>query len=442
MPPALHAASADPPQHEAGKNGRAPQLLRLLTCGSVDDGKSTLIGRLLYDCRAVFADQIAAIEHASRRRGDEQIDLSLFTDGLRWEREQGITIDVAHRYFSTATRRYILIDSPGHVQYTRNMVTGASHADLAIILVDARHGVQEQTHRHAYLAALLGIRSLIVAVNKMDLVQWREDAFTTVRTAFEALRSELHGAEVTYVPVSALKGDNIVHRSGAAAWYTGPSILELLEAAPTHYLDGAGPARFPVQLVIRPRGRSPGEHDFRGYAGAVASGTFRVGDRVTAMASGRSSVIETIRILDDRLQQCRAPQSVVMTLADDIDIGRGDMLVHAGAPAPSVRELRATVVWMGPSTAQPGRRYLMRHTTHFTPAILSGIDSLLDIHTLRPGPAIAALQPNDIADVRIRVAAPIFADTYEAARSTGSFILIDEATNDTVAAGLIRHCEG
>ena len=284
----------------------APQLLRLLTCGSVDDGKSTLIGRLLYDCRAVFADQIAAVEHASTRRGDEKIDLSLFTDGLRWEREQGITIDVAHRYFSTASRRFILIDCPGHAQYTRNMVTGASHADLAVILVDARLGVQEQTHRHAYLAALLGIRELIVAVNKMDLVGWEESAFLKVRESFEKLRHELHGANVTYVPVSALMGDNIVHRSANAPWYTGSALLELLEAAPAHYLESDGPARFPVQYVIRPRGRAgaEGEHDFRGFAGSMASGTFKVGDKVMAMSSGRTSTIESIRILDQRLEEC------------------------------------------------------------------------------------------------------------------------------------------
>jgi sulfate adenylyltransferase subunit 1 len=425
------------------------QLLRLLTCGSVDDGKSTLIGRLLYDSLAVFADQIAAIEQASKRRGGGgggvaagEIDLSLFTDGLRWEREQGITIDVAHRYFSTASRRFILIDCPGHAQYTRNMVTGASHADLAVILVDARLGVQEQTHRHAYLAALLGIKELIVAVNKMDLVGWEEAAYLKVREAFEKLRHELHGANVTYVPVSALNGDNIVHRSTSAPWYTGPALLELLEAAPAHYLESDGPARFPVQYVIRPRaivGHDDGErHDFRGFAGAVASGTFKVGDRVMAMSSGRTSTIESIRILDEKLDVCRPPQSVVMTLTDDIDIGRGDMLVkHDDAPV-ATREIGATVVWMGPSPMVAGKRYLLRQTTQFTPAMVSRIETKVNIHTFAHEAAGEKLEANDVANIHIRAASPLFVDLYDDCRATGSFVLIDEATGETCGAGLVR----
>ena len=424
------------------------QLLRLLTCGSVDDGKSTLIGRLLYDSLALFADQIAAIEQASKRRGgggDEKIDLSLFTDGLRWEREQGITIDVAHRYFSTASRRFILIDCPGHAQYTRNMVTGASHADLAVILVDARLGVQEQTHRHAYLAALLGIRELIVAVNKMDLVGWEEGAYLKVRESFEKLRHELHGANVTYVPVSALKGDNIVHRSVNAPWYAGPALLEMLENAPAHYLESDGPARFPVQYVIRPRVGGglegvDGEHDFRGFAGSVAAGVFKVGDKVMAMSSGRSSTIESIRILDRRLEECRPAQSVVLTLADDIDIGRGEMLAkHDDAPV-ATRELGATVVWMGPSPMVVGKKYLLRHTTHFTPVIVSRIESVLNIHTFvhEPVGEGAGLEPNDIANIHLRAATALFVDLYEDCRATGSFVLIDEATGETCGGGLIR----
>lgn len=428
---------------DGSASARAPQLLRLLTCGSVDDGKSTLIGRLLYDCRAVFADQIAAIEKASLRRGEEKIDLSLFTDGLRWEREQGITIDVAHRYFSTATRRYILIDSPGHVQYTRNMVTGASHADLAVILVDARHGVREQTHRHAYLAALLGIRSLIVAVNKMDLVGWERGAFEGVREAFEKLRPRLHGADVQYVPVSALLGDNICSRSERSAWYVGGEgrpLLAMLESAPTHYLEGTGPARFPVQYVIRPRGKTPGEHDFRGFAGQMASGTLRVGDRVAAASSGRESTIESIRILDKRLEECRPPQSVVITLADDIDIGRGEMLTRAAEPMQGARELTATVVWMGAAPLTVGRRYLLRHTTHFLPAVVASIESRLDIHTLRQEGAsggAANLVANEIGVVRLKCASPVLGDVYDACRATGSFVLIDEVSNETSGAGLI-----
>ncbi len=428
------------------------QLLRLLTCGSVDDGKSTLIGRLLYDSRAVFADQIAAIEQATKRRGggaggsagEEKLDLSLFTDGLRWEREQGITIDVAHRYFSTESRRFILIDCPGHAQYTRNMVTGASHADLAVILVDARLGVQEQTHRHAYLAALLGIKELIVAVNKMDLVGWEEGAYLKVRGAFEKLRHELHGANVTYVPVSALNGDNIVHRSANAPWYMeagGPALLELLESAPAHYMESDGPSRFPVQYVIRPRGAaaaSDEDHDFRGFAGSMAAGTLKVGDTVMAMSSGRTSKIESIRILDQRLQECRPPQSVVLTLTDDIDIGRGEMLAkHDDAPI-STRELGATVVWMGPSPMQAGKRYTLRHTTHFTPAIVSRIETKVNINTFAHEAAGETLQPNEVANIHIRAASALFVDMYDDCRATGSFVLIDEATGETCGAGLVR----
>jgi sulfate adenylyltransferase large subunit len=427
-------AAASPAPHPAG----AVQLLRLLTCGSVDDGKSTLIGRQLYDCRAVFADQVAAIEKASRRRGEEKIDLSLFTDGLRWEREQGITIDVAYRYFSTANRRFILIDSPGHAQYTRNMVTGASNADAAVILVDVRYGVQEQTHRHACIAALLGIRTLIVAVNKMDAVEWSAAAFESCRNAFEKLRPELAGAEVIYVPVSALCGDNIVHRSTHMPWYTGPALLELLETAPIHALDRAWPGRFPVQLVIRPRRGAP-DPDFRGYAGSVASGSFRIGDRVVAASTGRASTIVSIHLHDQRLEECRAPQSVVLTLADDIDVGRGEMLTRADEAPDSTRDLRATLVWMSEHPLQVGRRYLLRHTTHFTPAVVSTIHTRLDIHSLehRPHTDASTLQTNDIGRVTIRTAAPLQVDPYSRCRATGSLVLIDEAAGDTVGAAMV-----
>ena len=417
-------------------------LLRLLTCGSVDDGKSTLIGRLLYDCRAVFADQLAAVETASKRRGGEVIDLSLFTDGLRWEREQGITIDVAYRYFSTATRRFILIDCPGHAQYTRNMVTGASHADLAVILIDARHGVKEQTRRHAYVAAMLGIPELVVAVNKMDLVGWDRSIFESIKADFEKLRPHLHGARASYVPVSALNGDNIVSVSDKTPWHDGSTILSLLEAAQTEARDSVGPARFPVQCIIRPRGRDEREHDFRGYAGQVASGAFRVGDRVRSMASGQESVIQEIRILDARLAECRAHQSVVMTLRDELDIGRGDLLCRADAARPptAATEFDADIVWMG---AQPmgnggGKRYLLRHTTRFTPALVSAPESVVDLDTLQPKAGVQMLAPNDIGRVRIRCATEVFVDGYDACKATGSFVLIDSATCETVGAGLIR----
>ncbi len=428
-------------------NLKSIQLLRLLTCGSVDDGKSTLIGRLLFDSRALFADQLDAIEKASKRRGEQQIDLSLLTDGLRWEREQGITIDVAYRYFTTANRRFILIDSPGHAQYTRNMVTGASNADATVILVDVRHGVQEQTHRHAVLAALLGIRTLIVAVNKMDLVNWSEAAFNSVREAFEKIRPELAAAgdvNIAYVPVSALKGDNIVNRSTSAPWYTGPAILDLLESAPTGTHDASAPARFPVQCVIRPRTKASDGHDFRGYAGMVASGSFKVGDRVTAASTGRSSTIESIHLHDKTppLTECRAAQSVIITLADDLDIGRGEMLVHnkGGSDVPEpIREFDATIVWMSPTKLATGRKYLLRHSTHFTPAVVAAIHSRLDVHTLASVPATEAreLECNDIARVSIRTAAPLLADPYRRCRATGSFVLIDEGSGDTVGAGMI-----
>lgn len=426
-------------------------LLRLLTCGSVDDGKSTLIGRLLYDCRAVFADQIAAVETATKRRGGavgeagsagqkgEKIDLSLFTDGLRWEREQGITIDVAYRYFSTATRRFILIDCPGHAQYTRNMVTGASHADLAVILIDARHGVKEQTRRHAYVAALLGIPELVVAVNKMDLVGWDRAVFDTIRADFEKLRPHLHGANVAYVPVSALDGDNVVSASEKTPWHDGSTILGLLESAPTEARDGAGPARFPVQSVIRPRA-GEANRDFRGYAGQVASGAFRIGDRVRAMSSGHESVVDGIHILDQRLDECRAHQSVVMTLKDEIDVGRGDLLCTLPQPPREVSEFEADIVWMGaqPMPVGGSRRFLLRHTTRFTPATVTAPESVIDLDTLTPRTGVAALGPNDIGRVRVRSATPLFVDAYDDCKATGSFVLIDAATCETVGAGLIR----
>lgn len=427
------------------------QLLRLLTCGSVDDGKSTLIGRLLYDSRAVFADQIAALESASKRKGEMDLDLSLLTDGLRWEREQGITIDVAYRYFSTATRRFVLIDSPGHVQYTRNMATGASNADAAVVLVDARHGVQEQTLRHLFLAALLGVHTLIVAVNKMDLVGWDRAAFEAVPEALERVRGRLgfdggnaNAPELTYVPISALDGDNLVHASAKASWYTGPTILQLLEAAPARFGEAEGPARFPVQFVIRPRAsQSAALHDYRGYAGSLASGRLRVGDRVMAMSSGKSSTIARLHLHEQELAEAHAPQSIAITLADDIDIGRGEMVVSAGDAEPpwAVREFAAMVVWMTATPMTLGRRYLLRHTTQFTPAVVAGVEGVLDVHTLTLGPAAkepATLNANDIARVRVRTATPIFADAYRRCRGTGSFVLIDEGSGDTVALGLVE----
>lgn len=453
------AAIVDDARAEAMGKIHNGALLRLLTCGSVDDGKSTLIGRLLYDSRALFADQLAAVESASKRRGDEKIDLSLFTDGLRWEREQGITIDVAYRYFSTATRRFILIDSPGHIQYTRNMVTGASHADVAVLLVDARHGVQEQTHRHAYLVTLVGIRHLIVAVNKMDLVGHAQSAFDSVRDAFERFRAELAPdgrTEITYIPISALNGDNVVTRSEHTPWYTGPGLLEKLESIEPHAKDHTLPARFPVQWIIRPRGKSAEHHDYRGFAGQVASGTFRVGDRIVALSSGRTSTIASIRLFDRELTHCTPPQSVAIALQDDLDIGRGDILALADEqPAASeTQSFAATLVWLGNTPMKVGKRYLVRHGTLTAPALLSALESRLDIATLQRIPAATetgnvpasaqspaapavTLNANDIGTVRLRCASPLFVDPYHRCRATGSFILVDEATNETAAAGII-----
>lgn len=402
-------------------------LLRLATAGSVDDGKSTLIGRLLHDSKAILADQYADLNGR-----DGELDLSRLTDGLRAEREQGITIDVAYRYFATPARDFILADTPGHVQYTRNMVTGASTADVAIVLVDARHGVVEQTKRHAFIASLLGIPHLVVAVNKMDLVDFSEERFDEVVRDFSSFRAQLSSRDVAFIPISALEGDNVVDRSERMAWFAGRPLLQHLEAIDPADDRNLADLRFPVQLVIRSEG-----NDYRGYAGQVASGVVKPGDRVTVLPSGVSSVVEAVETLDGPLEEAFPPQSVTVRLADDVDVSRGDVLVAAeGAPEP-VREFEADVCWFADRPLRPGARYLLKHLTHTAEAVVDAILDVVDVHTLERGPAPSELGLNDIGRVRLRTRRPLLADPYARNRATGAFILIDETDNDTVAGGMI-----
>jgi sulfate adenylyltransferase large subunit len=402
-------------------------LLRLATAGSVDDGKSTLIGRLLHDSKAILADQYADLNGR-----DGELDLSRLTDGLRAEREQGITIDVAYRYFATPARDFILADTPGHVQYTRNMVTGASTADVAIVLVDARHGVVEQTKRHAFIASLLGIPHLVVAVNKMDLVEYSEERFDEIVRDFCAFRGHLASRDIAYIPISALQGDNVVEPSASMPWYGGEPLLRHLEAIDPADDRNLEDLRFPVQLVIRSEG-----NDFRGYAGQVASGVIRPGDRVRVLPSGVESTVASIDTLDGELEQAFPPQSVTVRLADDVDASRGDVLVHVdGAPEPQ-REIEADVSWFADKPLRPGSRYLLKHLTQTVDAVVDAIVDHVDVHTLERGPAPAELGLNDIGRVRLRVRRPLVTDPYSRNRVTGAFILIDEATNDTVAGGMV-----
>jgi sulfate adenylyltransferase subunit 1 len=408
-------------------------LLRVATAGSVDDGKSTLIGRLLHDAKAVFADQLEAVEDASRRRGYEEADLALLVDGLRAEREQGITIDVAYRYFATPRRSFVLADTPGHVQYTRNMVTGASTADVAVVLVDARKGLVEQSRRHATIAALLRVRHVVLAVNKMDLVAFDEGTFDAVCADFAELASRRGVRSWSAVPISALHGDNVVEASRRTPWYAGPPLLEHLEL-----LEIAAPApdgvRFPVQLVIRPR---TAEHpDYRGYAGRVEAGTLRVGDRVSVLPSGLSSTVEAIETADGPLAEAAAGRSVVVRLADDVDLSRGDVLA-AGTPPTVTRELTATVCWLSPEPLYPGARYRVRHTTRDVRAVVGAIESRLDVTTSRPEPA-DQLAMNDIGLITLRTAEPLVLDPYARHRATGALLLVDELTGATVAAGMVE----
>ena len=412
-------------------------LLRFLTCGSVDDGKSTLIGRLLYDTKAILADTLSAIEKTSQKRGQEAIDLSLLTDGLQAEREQGITIDVAYRYFATGTRKYIIADAPGHEQYTRNMVTAASTANLAIILVDARKGVLTQTRRHSTLAHLVGIPHLVVAINKMDLVGYAPETFARIKADYLAFAERQGIADVRFIPISALNGDMVVERGTHLDWYSGPTLLELLETAPAAHSEHPEPFRFPVQYVCRPRdAANPELHDYRGFMGQVASGRIAAGDAVTVLPSGRETTVKAVHLGGVDIGSAETEHSVTLLLADEIDISRGDMIVGRDAPPRATKDIRATVCWLSETPLDRARTYLVRHTTREVKAKLVTIHHRLDVNTQEKLPA-EKLAMNDIAEVDLRLAQPIFADPYTQNRATGAFILIDPQSNDTVGAGML-----
>ena len=413
-------------------------LLRLATAGSVDDGKSTLVGRLLYDSRSVLTDQLDAVERVSRDRGLEQTDLALLTDGLRAEREQGITIDVAYRYFATARRSFILADCPGHVQYTRNTVTGASTAAAVVLLVDARKGLLEQTRRHLAVASLLRVPHVVVAVNKIDLVDFDEATYLALAAQVGAAATDLGLADVRTLPVSALAGDNVVDRSGRTPWYGGPSLLELLEELPAGDDPSAEAFRFPVQVVLRPQGaaRDARHRDYRGYAGQIAAGVVTVGDAVIALPSGRRSTVVGIDTADGELAEAFAPQSVALRLADDIDLARGDLLAAvADAPVPT-RELAATIAWLSDRTLLPGTRVLLKHTTRTVQAVVRDVVGRLDLDSAEIVPA-EQLGLNDIGQVQLRLASPVVAEEYVDARRTGAFLLIDPHDGATLAAGMV-----
>jgi sulfate adenylyltransferase subunit 1 len=413
---------------------RTSELLRFATAGSVDDGKSTLIGRLLHDSKAILEDQLEHVIRTSERRGDGYVNLALLTDGLRAEREQGITIDVAYRYFQTPRRKFVIADTPGHEQYTRNMVTGASTADLSVILVDARKGVIEQTRRHAFIASLLRIPHLVVCVNKMDLVGYDEAAFDQVVEELTDWTARLDIRDITFIPISALHGDNVVDRSLEMPWYDGPSLLYHLEhvvIAPDRNLTDI---RFPVQWVIRPN--SDEHHDYRGYAGQVAGGVLHPGEEVMVLPSGQRTEIAAIETFRGQVETAFPEMSVTVRVADELDISRGDMLVDADDPPVAARELEAMVCWMGSAPLQPGARLVIKHTTRSTRARVEGLDYRVDVNTLRHQ-AADELALNEIGRLRIRTGAPLIVDPYSRNRTTGSFILIDEASNDTVAAGMV-----
>ncbi len=411
------------------------QLLRFTTAGSVDDGKSTLIGRLLYDSKAIFEDQLAAVENTSKRKGHEGVDLALFTDGLKDEREQGITIDVAYRYFTTPKRKFIIADTPGHIQYTRNMVTGASTANAALILVDARNGVIEQTKRHAFIASLLQIPHLIVCINKMDLVDYSETAYQKVLQQFEEFSSKLYVKDVRFLPISALNGDNVVNRSENMSWFQGAPLLHTLETMHISSDINKIDARFPVQTVIRPQ--REGFIDYRGYAGRVASGIFRPGDEVTIMPSGFTSVIKTIDTQGGALDEAYAPMSACITLADDIDISRGDMIVKTNNKPESTQEFDAMLCWLHNSPSKPRAKYTILHTSNEQKAMIKEVLYKIDINTYARDVKDKDLSMNDIARIKVRTTRPLLIDEYRDNRITGSFILIDDATHETVAAGMI-----
>ena len=411
-------------------------LLRFTTAGSVDDGKSTLIGRLLYDSKNIFEDQIQAVEESSKKRGDDHINLALLTDGLKAEREQGITIDVAYRYFATPKRKFIIADTPGHIQYTRNMVTGASTANLAIILVDARKGIVEQTCRHAFIANLLRIQHVIVAINKMDLVDYDESVYESIVENFKSFSSRLGNfIDVTFIPISALKGDNVVERSTNMSWYSGSTLLYHLESVYIGSDRNHVQARFPVQWVIRPH--SDEHHDFRGYAGRVAGGVFKPGDEVQVLPSGFTSEIESIHTADGPMDEVFAPFSCSLLLNDDIDVSRGDMIVKINNPPNRGQDIEAMLCWFSDKKMMIRGKYSLRHTTKEVKAIVNDLQYKININTLRKIEDDKEFEMNEIGRVSIRTSAPIYFDSYENNRTTGSFILVDDMTNETVAAGMI-----
>jgi bifunctional enzyme CysN/CysC len=427
----------------AGGNGKlqvsgegTSELLRFATAGSVDDGKSTLIGRLLYDSKQIFEDQLEHVERTSERRGDGYVNLALLTDGLRAEREQGITIDVAYRYFATPRRKFIIADTPGHVQYTRNMVTGASTADLAIILVDARKGVLEQSRRHAFISSLLDIPHLLVAVNKMDLVDYDEEVYNQISHDFSSWATKLDVSDIQFVPISALHGDNVVEGAEKnMPWYEGPSLLYHLEhlhiASDRNLID----CRFPVQWVIRPM--TDEHHDYRGYAGQVASGVFKRGDEVVVLPSGVGSRIKRIDTYEGPIDEAFPPLSITMLLEDEVDVSRGDFICRVNNQPTPTRELEAMVCWMSDRELQPRGRYSIKHTTRTARALVEDLRYQIDVNTLHRDEDATSLGLNEIGRVRLKTSVPLLIDDYRKSRTTGSFILVDEGTNDTVGAGMI-----
>ena len=410
-------------------------LLRFTTAGSVDDGKSTLIGRLMYDTKQIFEDQMDAIETSSKKRGDENVNLALLTDGLKAEREQGITIDVAYRYFATPKRKFIIADTPGHIQYTRNMVTGASTANLAIILVDARHGVIEQTKRHSFIASLLGIKHLVVCVNKMDLVDYEQEPFEKIKDQYEEFSAKLDIPDIRFIPISALKGDNVVDKSDSMEWYDGSTLLYTLEnvhiSSDINHVD----SRFPVQWVIRPH--SDEFHDYRGFSGRIEGGVFKPGDEVMALPSGFTSTIKSIHNHKEEISEAFAPMSVSMTLNDEIDISRGDMIVKPTNVPEQGQDIEMMVCWMSPKKLQPNGKYSIKHTTKNARCIVKEVYYKVDINNLHRVEDDLEIGMNDIGRIRIRTTEPLFYDSYKRNRNTGSIIIIDEFSNETVGAGMI-----
>jgi sulfate adenylyltransferase subunit 1 len=411
------------------------QLLRFTTAGSVDDGKSTLIGRLLYDSKSIFEDQLEAVEASSAKKGFDYVDLSLLTDGLKSEREQGITIDVAYRYFATPKRKFIIADTPGHIQYTRNMVTGASTANLALILIDARKGLVEQTFRHSYIASLLKIPHIIVCVNKMDLVNYDESTYDRIVEEYKAFSSKLEVSDIQFVPISALVGDNVVNRSEKMDWYQGATLMHMLESVHIESDHNHIDSRFPVQYVVRPQSKE--YHDFRGYAGRVAGGIFRPGEEVIVYPSGFQSKIKAIYFGDQLLEEAFAPMSVTITLEDEIDISRGDIIAKPNNHPQGDQDIDLMLCWMNQRPVNLNSKFYLRHTTREVRGVLKEIQYKLDINSLQRVENAEQLSMNDIARVKLRTAQPLFFDSYRKNRITGSVILVDESTNETVAAGMI-----